>query len=78
GLVGVRRATLAGTLQDYFEQSEQLPTRIALAADDGVATGLLLQQLPGGDVGDGDAWPRVGHLTDTLGASELLTLPVPQ
>ena len=78
GLVDVQRATLAGTLQDYFEQSEQLPTRIVLAADDDVATGLLLQQLPGGDVGDGDAWPRVGHLTDTLGASELLTLPVPQ
>jgi molecular chaperone Hsp33 len=78
GLVGVQRASLAGTLQDYFEQSEQLPTRIVLAADDDVAAGLLLQQLPGSAVEDGDAWPRVGLLTDTLGAAELLALPAPQ
>ncbi len=75
GLVGVQRAELAATLEAYFEQSEQLPTRIVLAASGDTAAGLLLQQLPGSTVEDSDAWPRVGHLTATLSATELLTLP---
>lgn len=76
GLVGVERPKLAQLLEDYFRQSEQLPTRVVLAADHGVAAGLLLQQLPGTSVQDDDAWPRVGHLTDTLTRDELLELPV--
>lgn len=75
GLVGVSRAGLAATLEDYFAQSEQLPTRIVLAADAEHAAGLLLQQLPGSVTTDADAWPRVGLLTATLAAQELLTLP---
>ena len=74
GLVDVRHGTLAGTLEGYFEQSEQLPTRIVLAAGRDTAAGLLLQQLPGSTVADDDAWPRVGHLTATLQMRELLEL----
>ncbi len=77
GLVGVQRASLAQNLEDYFAQSEQLPTRIVLAADHELAAGLLLQQLPGSRVDDADAWPRVGHLTATLAGAELLALPAP-
>jgi molecular chaperone Hsp33 len=77
GLVGVQRASLAQNLEDYFAQSEQLPTRIVLAADREVAAGLLLQQLPGSRVDDADAWPRVGHLTATLAGAELLALSAP-
>jgi molecular chaperone Hsp33 len=77
GLVGVQRASLAQNLEDYFAQSEQLPTRIVLAADHELAAGLLLQQLPGSHVDDADAWPRVGHLTATLAGAELLALPAP-
>jgi molecular chaperone Hsp33 len=78
GLIDVRQPALAQVLEDYFRQSEQLPTRIVLAADADVAAGLLLQQLPGGSVQDDDAWPRVGHLTDTLTATELLRLSAAQ
>lgn len=74
GLVGVRSAPFAVLLEDYFAQSEQLPTRIMLASGADGAAGLLLQQLPG-ERGDDDAWNRIGHLTATLDEAELLTLP---
>ena len=68
--VHLSAATLDGALEDYFRQSEQLPTRLLLTADaDGVA-GLMLQKLPG-DEGDGDGWTRAGALFDTLGQAEL-------
>lgn len=74
GLVGLEADSLAGAFEAYFRQSEQLPTRILLAADDSRAAGLLLQKLPG-DEGDGDGWNRASLLFDTLGPGELLELP---
>ena len=76
GLVDLRHAELAGALEGYFTQSEQLPARILLAADGEHAVGLMLQRLPGeggrDGVQDDDAWPRIGHLVDTLGKQEML------
>ena len=76
GLVELRAARLAGVLENYFAQSEQLPARLLLAADGEHAVGLMLQKLPDegghGAVQDDDAWTRVTHLTATLGAAELL------
>lgn len=66
--------SLAGAFEGYFRQSEQLPTRLLLAADGDRAAGLMLQKLPG-DGGDEDGWTRVGALFDTLGSAELLDLP---
>src|SRR5690606_25972276 len=66
--------SLAGAFESYFRQSEQLPTRLLLAADDTHAAGLMLQKLPG-DGGDEDGWVRAGALFDTLGQQELLALP---
>jgi molecular chaperone Hsp33 len=71
GLVGLDSDTLADAFEAYFRQSEQLPTRLLLAADGRRARGLMLQVLPGGHA-DPDAWPRAQALFDTLGASELL------
>jgi molecular chaperone Hsp33 len=71
GLVPLEADSLAGAFEDYFRQSEQLPTRLLLAADAGRAAGLLLQKLPG-DEGDADGWTRAGALFDTLGPGELL------
>ena len=77
GLVDLRHAELAGALEGYFTQSEQLPARILLAADGEHAVGLMLQRLPGEGGRDGvqdeDAWPRIGHLVDTLGKEEMLS-----
>jgi molecular chaperone Hsp33 len=71
GLVPLEASRLDGAFEDYFRQSEQLPTRLLLAADGDAAAGLMLQKLPGDDADD-DAWNRAGVLFDTLSASELL------
>lgn len=73
GLVELTSGSLPGAFEDYFRRSEQLPTRVMLAADDTAAAGLMLQQLPG-DEGDGDGWNRASALFDTLTAEELLAL----
>ena len=74
GLVALESDSLSGAFEDYFRQSEQLPTRLLLAADDTRAAGLMLQKLPG-DVGDDDGWTRACALFDTLSATELLDWP---
>lgn len=75
-LVGLQASRLAEAFEGYFRQSEQLPTRLLLAADGQRAAGLMLQKLPG-DEGDADGWTRAGALFDTLGEAELLSTPVP-
>lgn len=75
-LVGLQASRLAEAFEDYFRQSEQLPTRLLLSADGDRACGLMLQKLPG-DEGDDDGWNRAGALFDTLGEAELLATAVP-
>lgn len=70
-LVGLDAGRLDEAFEDYFRQSEQLPTRLLLASDGTRAAGLLLQKLPG-DAGDEDGWNRTGALFDTLPPAELL------
>jgi molecular chaperone Hsp33 len=74
GLVALESDSLAGAFEDYFRQSEQLPTRLLLAADGDRAAGLMLQKLPG-DTGDDDGWNRAVALFDTLAPQELLDWP---
>ena len=73
GLVELSQPTLSGAFESYFQQSEQLPTRILLAADGHSAAGLMLQQLPGSD-GDADGFNRASILLGTLSPAELLAL----
>lgn len=74
GLIGLEADTLSAAFEVYFRQSEQLPTRLLLAADDTGVAGLMLQKLPG-DIGDLDGWERASALFDTLGSTELLETP---
>ncbi len=74
GIVALEADTLSAAFEQYFRQSEQLPTRLLLAADARHAAGLMLQKLPG-DGGDEDGWTRASALFDTLTARELLELP---
>lgn len=74
GIVDLEGVDLSGAVEKYFAQSEQLPTRLWLAAGRERAAGLLLQRLPGHD--SGDDWPRVSMLAQTLSSDELLTLPL--
>jgi molecular chaperone Hsp33 len=84
GIVPIAGQRLAESLQVYFENSEQLPTRLWLHADASGASGMLLQKLPAADVAPGagamdaaaveDAWRRVQLIGETLTAEELRTL----
>ncbi len=81
GIVPLAGARLADCLQVYFENSEQLPTRLWLHADEHGASGMLLQRLPAGDIDTSsrlaeidDAWHRVQLLADTLQPGELKDL----
>lgn len=74
GIVALEAESLSAAFEQYFRQSEQLPTRLLLAADEQRAAGLMLQKLPG-DAGDEDGWNRASMLFDTLGAGELLDWP---
>ncbi|WP_132999067.1 Hsp33 family molecular chaperone HslO [Luteimonas arsenica] len=74
GIVPLDAPGLSQAFEAYFSQSEQLPTRILLAAGDHCATGLMLQKLPADD-GDDDGWDRASALFSTLGSEELLATP---
>jgi molecular chaperone Hsp33 len=80
GIVPISGERLAESLQGYFENSEQLPTRLWLYADAQGASGMLLQRLPGegtprtGVAEVDDAWRRVQLIGDTLTREELRTL----
>lgn len=75
GVVPVVGERLAASLEKYFEQSEQLPTRLWLYADGESASGMLLQRLPVKDIADlaavDDAWQRVQMFGDTLRGEEM-------
>jgi molecular chaperone Hsp33 len=88
GVVPLSGARLAECLGGYFENSEQLPTRLWLHATEKGASGLLLQRLSDDSVQTRaggvhhlpepaeieDAWRRVQLLGDTLRPDELHTL----
>jgi molecular chaperone Hsp33 len=70
--------SLAHSLDGYFTQSEQLGTRLWLAADAQRASGLLLQQLPAQLTTDPQQrqrqWEHSCALAATIAPSELLAL----
>lgn len=80
--------SLAEVLEHYMLQSEQLDTRLFLAADDQRACGLLIQRMPiagagnlagGADeehIGVNEDFNRIALLAATLTRDELLTLDV--
>lgn len=90
GMVPLEGDSMAQVLENYLLRSEQLSSKLWLAADDQRARGLLLQQLPqtGGwpqagqtptvaSVADEDTWDRVVALSETLNRDELLATDTP-
>jgi molecular chaperone Hsp33 len=71
GIVPFEGRDMAEAIAGYFEQSEQLPTRVLTSVSDTGAAGLLVQRLPG-EASDDDGWNRVCKLLETLGSGELL------
>jgi molecular chaperone Hsp33 len=78
GVVPLAGARLAQSLEGYFANSEQLPTRLWLHADEQGASGMLLQRLPAKAEQDqaeiDDAWDRIQLIGDTLKSDELSKL----
>lgn len=70
---------ISEVIEHYMRHSEQLDTKLVLAANDDVAAGLLLQRMPAVDeeraalVDRDEDFQRLALLTATLGAEELLT-----
>lgn len=82
GIVPLEGDTLAEVLENYMKHSEQLDTKIFLAANAEKANGLLLQRLPGTgghiegtDAPDEPSWDRAQQLAATVKNEELLQLP---
>ena len=83
---------LSEVLEHYMLQSEQLDTKLVLAADGNVAAGLLIQRLPvkgqgnlegqidrdanGDQIGLNEDYQRIAMLAATLKQEELLSLDV--
>ncbi len=71
----------ADTISDCFEaflsQSEQLPSKLWLAANDQAIGGVLIQKMPTTDDQDEDGWERITHLSHTVTEAELLECDAP-
>lgn len=78
GVVPISGNSLAESLEGYFVQSEQIPTRVLLAATSGVVAGMLVQRLPGEGGKQAvdpaaleSAWMKVDHAMAALTGKEL-------
>ncbi len=77
GVVPLEQSRLDRCLEEYFERSEQLPTRLWITADGQRAAGLLLQALPlkmQSFAQRQETWERLTSLAHTVSAAEQLTL----
>jgi molecular chaperone Hsp33 len=86
GVVPIAGDSLAESLEAYFYQSEQLPTRVRLASTPGVVSGMLVQRIPaeGGKQPPVDpaalesAWMKTDHAMLGLTPRDLLEVEVEQ
>ena len=82
GIVPLDGDSVASIIESYMLRSEQLETRLWLAADQKVTRGLLLQKLPreGGiemsTENEADLWDRAVALASTLKNDELLSTDI--
>lgn len=87
GIVPLDGTDMASVIENYMLRSEQLDTRLWLAADENVARGLLLQKLPRhsgkddqnaqmSEAEDLEAWNRAVMLASTLKQPELLSTDI--
>jgi molecular chaperone Hsp33 len=87
GIVPLDGADMATVIENYMLRSEQLDTRLWLAADDTISRGLLLQKLPrhsgkddqivqASEAEDLDTWNRAVMLASTLKQPELLSTDI--
>ncbi|HVC30965.1 MAG TPA: Hsp33 family molecular chaperone HslO, partial [Steroidobacteraceae bacterium] len=80
GIVPLSGDSLADSLEAYFARSEQLPTRVLLAADGERGAGVLVQKLPGEATSDDsqmrEIWQQAERGIEGLSSKDLLQCPV--
>ena len=80
GIVPLSGDSLADSLEAYFARSEQLPTRVLLAADGERGAGVLVQKLPEGATSDEsqmrEVWEQAERGIERLRPEDLLRYPV--
>jgi len=83
GIVPMERPSIAHAVEGYFANSEQLPTRIWVAASPKAVAGLLLQRMPDARVAGldpihatDDEWVRLQSLGAEVDTTDLLDQPV--
>ena len=81
GVVPLHGGSLADSLEEYFASSEQLPTRLILAADDERGAGFLVQKVPGGPSTADESeleetWKEAQRGIEKLSPADLLACPV--
>jgi len=82
GIVPLDGESVAVVIENYMHRSEQLETRLWLAADQNVSRGLLLQKMPkdGGSAvhteDDAEMWNHTVTLASTLRTEEMLSTDI--
>jgi molecular chaperone Hsp33 len=80
GVVPLQGGSLADSLEEYFASSEQLPTRLILAADGECGAGFLVQKVPGPANADEseleETWQDAQRGIEKLSEADLLACPV--
>lgn len=77
GVVALEKDSLAECLEEYFNQSEQLPTKVILHTSEkkgALAAGMLLQVLPVEEQKSRDDFEHLAKLTETIKVDELMEL----
>ena len=66
--------TIIDAFENFLSQSEQLPSKLWLAATDEALGGVLIQKMPDTDECDSDGWNRIYHVSRTITDEELTLL----
>ena len=81
GIVEAKAGSLSACLENYFQQSEQLPTTMQLITSPTIATGFLIQRMPVEEdkmsisLAQADnLWREINALAATVSHNELLAL----
>lgn len=72
GIVALEAASIAELIEHYLTTSEQIASRMAVAADGARVRGILLQRLPSAGPGDDATWRRAAGAIGALAPAALL------
>jgi molecular chaperone Hsp33 len=78
GIVALEATSIGTLIEHYLATSEQIDSRMVLAAEEGRVRGLLLQRLPGSGAEDLWTWEGAAARIDGLARGRLLAAPTPE